>query len=198
MSVYCILFLCVQFSAAGSKYLREAQGWGSRGSWVAPRNWGCVRCILGVLSNRPHLTSPWMKSKEIVCVSSQVSLHLNPNRKKLLAAQSWVGGVDTLNMSPSLRQMGWPRGLLAFGHLGSYLHNERFRIFWPVRSYSRAQYLWSIIAGSEVKKYFTVEELKPKPWVWMFQRLGICICLWVLQGTCASSALNQCMTWKFP
>lgn len=119
-----------------------------RGTWAAPSAWGCVRWLLRALSSRPHLASPRMKSKEIVCVWSQVSLRLNPNRKKLLAStklgwRCWYS--KRVRMSLSLRQMGRLWGLLSFGNLGSYLHNERFRVFWPGKSYSRAQYLYWVL-----------------------------------------------------
>jgi len=112
MSVYCVLFFCMQFSAAGSKYLRETQGWrNSAGEpeqpWVPA---GCAHQLLRVLSSGPYLTSPWMKLKEITCIRSQVPLRLSPNRKKLLAAQSRTGSADTPNASgchsPCIRWAG--------------------------------------------------------------------------------------------
>lgn len=164
MSVYCILFFCMQLSAAGGKYLREAQGWRNSvgGTWAAPSTCRLrAPAPLGALEQ----SCPYVTADEI----ERDRLRLIPGVFTFESKQEKAPGSVKLDwrcwyskhawMSLSLRQTGWLWGLLSFGNLRGYSPNERSRFFRPVKSSVFVKYHY-VLRSEEV---FTREELKPNP-----------------------------------
>lgn len=143
MSVYFILFFCMQFGAAGSKYLKETQGWSNSvgGTWAALST--CRLCALtplgAVKQSLPYITVDEIERDHLRLIPGVFTLESKQEKAPGSMKLDWRCWYSKhVRMSLSLRQMGWLWGLLSFGNLGSYLHNERSRFFRPVKSHSRA------------------------------------------------------------